>query len=158
EGMGQALDLARPLAERRNRERHSVQAKEQILPKRSAHHFALEIAVGRRDEADVDALRLERAEALHLFFLQHSEQLHLRLKRELGDFVEEERASVGGLDQARLGAIRTGEGAFLVTEELGFEESLGERAAVDAHEGSLLSGRARVDRLREDLLSDAGLA
>ena len=40
-----------------------------------------------------------------------------------------------GLEEAGLGATGVGEGAALVAEELGFDEVLGHRGAVEVHEG-----------------------
>ena len=56
------------------------------------------------------------------------------------DLVEEQRAARGLLDAADLGRDRAGERALLVAEQLGLEELLGQRRAVDRDER--LSARA----------------
>src|SRR6202030_1844504 len=53
---------------------------------------------------------------------------------------------------------RAGERAPLVAEELALEERLGDRAAVDAHEGATAPRARRVDGFGDHLLADAGLA
>ena len=50
--------------------------------------------------------------------LEHAQQLRLQRQRHLGEFVEEERAAVRDLEQAGLVAVRAGEGALPVTEQL----------------------------------------
>ena len=56
-------------------------------------------------------------------------------RRHLADLVQENRAAVGDLEEARLaGGRRAGERVFLVAEELRLEERLVQRRAVDLHE------------------------
>ena len=59
------------------------------------------------------------------------EHLGLRGRGEQADFVEEQRAAVGRLEQADAGALRVGERAALVAEQLGLGERLGQRRAVE---------------------------
>ena len=79
----------------------------------------LEVAVGRRDHADVDAERLRAADALELAELEHAEQLALDLRSDLADLVEEQRAAVRELEPPLLLLVGAGEGALLVPEQLG---------------------------------------
>ena len=57
--------------------------------------------MGRGDHADVDVDRVRLADAADLAPLEHAQQLRLQVERELADLVEEQRAAVRGLDQAR---------------------------------------------------------
>ena len=68
--------------------------------------------------------------------LEHAQQLHLQRQRQLADLVEEERAAVGRLEETRLVADGAGEGALHVAEELGLEQVLRDRRAVDRDEGA----------------------
>src|SRR5207244_30333 len=72
--------------------------------------------------------------------------------------VEEERAVVRRLEEPDLVAVGAGEGAADVAEELGLEERLGERRAVDREERRRAPRAVEVDRLRDELLPRAGLA
>ena len=56
-------------------------------------------------DAHVDAVRLDRADAPDLALLQRAQQLRLQLERQLADLVEEQRAAVGGLEQAGAAAL-----------------------------------------------------
>ena len=79
--------------------------------------------------------------------------------RDLANLVEEERPAVGLLEAALAPADRARERALLVAEELALEERLGERRAVELHEGRLsLRGAVLVDRLRDELLARPALA
>src|SRR5262249_6951198 len=82
----------------------------------------------------------------------------LELGVDLADLVEEDAASVRELEAPLAHAVRPGEGALLVAEELALEEAGGERRAVHAEEGPLAAGRSEVDRPRQELLPGAALA
>src|SRR5262249_34924190 len=96
--LDQRADVLRAIAQRRQPERDDVQAEEEVLAKPSRTHLGLEVAVRRRDDADVDGLRAIAAEALEPVLLEEAEQLALELGRELADLVEEHRAAGGRLE------------------------------------------------------------
>ena len=81
-----------------------------------------------------DRDRVGAADGADLLLLQHAQELHLQAHRHVADLVEQQRAAVRRLEQALVGAMRARERAFLVTEELGLEQVLGHRAAVDRDE------------------------
>ena len=62
------------------------------------------------------------------------------------------------LDLAPLVAIRAGEAALDVTEQLRLEERFGHAGAVHGHERRRLAGRLLVDESRHHVLADAALA
>src|SRR5581483_8995453 len=74
------------------------------------------------------------------------------------DFVEEQRAAARQLDLPDAVVDRAGEGAALVAEELGLEQRIGERRAVDRDEAPALPLPLEVDRARGELLAGARLA
>ena len=154
----QARDVFLALAQRRHRARHDVQPVEQILAEAPGGDLALEIFVGRRDDAHVDADGLLAADALELLLLQHAQQLELQRRRHVADLVEEQRPLVGQLEAAELALDRARERALLVAEQLRLEQRLGQRAAVDLDERPARAARARVDRARHQLLAGARLA
>ena len=62
------------------------------------------------------------------------------------------------LEQALLVRDRAGEGAAHVAEQLGLEQPLGQRAAVDRHERAARARAVAVDGARDQLLAGAGLS
>ena len=90
--------------------------------------------------------------------LEHAEQERLRLQRELGDLVQEERAAVGVLEIALAGFRGPGEGALDMAEELGVHEFLGEGAAVHHEKVVVPAGRVLVDDPCEVFLADTAFA
>src|SRR2546423_11874053 len=77
------------LAQRRQVDVDDVQAVVEVLAETSLLHHLLQIAVGRGDDADVDLDRLHAAEAHELALLDDTQQLRLRLERNVADLVEE---------------------------------------------------------------------
>ena len=58
----------------------------------------LQIAIGGRDHAHVDAFSGQRAHPLHFLILQHAQKLRLRGQRHVPDFVQKQRAAVRVLE------------------------------------------------------------
>ena len=77
---------------------------------------------------------MRRAYALQFAGLKHAQQLGLLAQRDVGDFVEKERAAVGQFEAADAVGARVGECAFDVAEYFAFEGSLGQAAGVDGYE------------------------
>src|SRR5204862_227502 len=74
------------------------------------------------------------ADALVLALLQHAQQLALQIERDLPDFVEKDRASVGELEAPDSIAVRSRERALHVSEELALEQLVRNRRAIDLDE------------------------
>ncbi len=63
------------------------------------------------------------------------------------------------LEQTGLAALsRAAEGAFLVAEQLAFQQRLGKRRAVDRHEGAMRAAAGVMDALGQQLLAGAAFA
>ena len=105
-----------------------------------------------------DFHRVGAADRPHLLLLEHAQELHLQAHRHVADLVQQQRAAVRGLEQAFVGAMRARERALLVTEQLGLEQILGHRAAVDRDERALLARARAMDRARHELLAGARFA
>ena len=63
-----------------------------------AHDLVLEVAVGRRHDADVDLRGSTPPSRARRAVLQHAQQLRLHRHRQLADLVQEQRAAVGDLE------------------------------------------------------------
>src|SRR4030095_10767391 len=114
-----------------------VEAIVEILTKPSGLDVAIEIAVGRCDDACRDLNGPVTADARDLAIFQHAKQLGLRRQRPLASRAEEQRATTGVFECASAQTIGAGEGATLVAEQLALDELLGQRGAVDRDERSL---------------------
>src|SRR5258705_9803185 len=98
-------------------DRKDVEPVKQILPECSCGNRSLQVAVGRCQDADVRVNRVAVAHALDLAILKNAEQCDLGFRRQVADFVEENRATVGGFESPQASLQRAGERALLVAKE-----------------------------------------
>ena len=156
--VGDDHDVLRALAQRREGQVHDRETIEEILAEPPRLQLGLQILVGRGDDAGVDAEHLAAPDALELTLLQKAEELDLQRRAHLADLVEEERAAVRQLELALSLRVRAGVGAALVAEQLGLEQGVRDRAAVDRHERPVAPRAVRVDGPRQELLARSTLA
>ena len=95
------------------------------------------------------------ADLLEFAFLQHTEQLHLQRRAHRPDFVQEQRAFVRLFEPALPVADGARERASHVAEDFGFEQRLGDCAAVQRDEAVHLPRAVVVDRARDHFLAAA---
>jgi hypothetical protein len=117
-----------------------------------------EITIRRGDHANI---RLEcpcPPEAQKLSFLQDAQKLRLRRQAHLADLVEKQHATKCELEVSWFGAIRTGKCTAFVAEELGFEQLLGQRRAVQGREWTLAPTRGSMNESGEYFFSGSRLA
>ena len=153
-----ARDVVLALAQRRHVDRDDVEAVVEVLAELPVGDHLRQVAVGRRDDADVGAQRAGAAEALELVLLQDAQDLRLRVGAHVADFVEEQRAAVGLLEAADALLVGAGERALLVSEQLGLEQVLLQRRAVDLDEVARRAQRVVVDGAGDQLLAGARFA
>ncbi len=135
-----------------------MQAVEQVLAEAPALHVGDQIAIGGGDQPHIDFHRFAGADRLDLAFLDGAQELDLRGRRQLADLIEEQRAAGGLRELSDMAVGGAGEGAFLVTEQNGFHEIVGDGAAIDGDERLGAPLAAAVYRARDHFLADAGLA
>src|SRR4051812_17233434 len=90
--------------------------------------------------------------------LKEPEQSRLHCDRHLSDFVEENCATLGDFQFALLSAHGAGERAFLMPEQLTFEQRVRQSRAIDRHEWLLGSRAVCMNRVRRQLLARTALA
>src|SRR5512137_913811 len=95
-------DVLGAIAERWNGHLHHVESIEQVLPEPALLHRGLQVPVRRGDHAHVGDAGPVLADPLEAPLLEEAEELGLKRGRDLPDLVEEDRASLGGLDASGL--------------------------------------------------------
>src|SRR5262249_61891438 len=100
-----------------------VEAIEQVGPELLLLDERREVPVGGRDQPRVGAKRAPAAQPLELALLEHPQELRLELEGNLAHFVQEARYAVGQLEAAVALRDGAGERAFLVAEQLAFQQS-----------------------------------
>ncbi|KKL11524.1 hypothetical protein LCGC14_2544960, partial [marine sediment metagenome] len=78
-------NVLRPVAQRRHRQFHAVDAVVQVLAEVPALHLLGQVPVGGADDANVDADALGAPHPLKVLRLQNAQQLRLKLRARLGD-------------------------------------------------------------------------
>ena len=102
-------DVLGALAQRRQAQRHDVEAEEQVLAEQALLDQHAQILVGGGDDADIGLDRRAPADGGVFALLQHAQKAGLRLHRHVADLVEEQRAALGLLeaaDRARLAPVK----------------------------------------------------
>ena len=154
----QIRNIFTALRQRRQDDLDNVQPVEEVAAKTSGSDLRTKIAIGRRDDGDIDALELQRADALDFSIFERAQQLRLDGERELADFVEEEGSALSGLEHAGLGVDGAGEGAAHVAEQLALEKRVDDRGAVNRDEWPAPPRPRLVERTRAQLLAGSRLA
>ena len=145
-------------AQRRQKNRDDGQTVIKVLAELVVAHRALQVAVGRSDHAHIHLHIAHATDPADDLVFEHAQQLRLQQRRQLANLVEEERAAVGHLEQALLHGLGVGEGAFLVAEEFGFHQRLGNGRAVDGDERLVLAAALVMDGFGDEVFAGAALA
>ena len=119
------------LAKRRQGKRDDVEAVVEVAAKGAFANHGSKRSVGGGNDADIEIGGTVGSEALDLALLQNAQQLGLKVKRHLTDFVKKNGAAVGEFELAYFVCDRTGKGALRMAEEFTFQQSLRDSSAVD---------------------------
>src|SRR5437868_9697739 len=94
-------------------------------------------------------------QALELLFLQDAKQFGLQRRRNIADLVQEERAFIGQLEAANFLRDGSSERAFLVAEELTFQQIQRDGSAIQPYERASTARAELVNGMRDQLLAGA---
>ena len=156
EVVGELGNVVEPLAQRRQADRHDVEAVEQILAEQALLDQPAQVAMGGGDDADIGLDRRAAADRRVLAFLQHAQQAGLRLGRHVADLVEEQRAAVGLLELAGRRAARAPVKAPVSWPNSSLSiSSRGIAAMLSATNGPLAALAVVVQRARHQFLAGA---
>src|SRR5450631_1982355 len=109
-------------SQRWQRYRRNRQPVKQILSEGSTPHLLAQVAIGRRDDANVDRDWNRPAHRADLTPFENPQQTRLQVHVELADLVEKDRSAVSSNEFSRMGLSRSGEGSLRMTEELRLDE------------------------------------
>ena len=115
----------------------------------------LQVLVGGGDAAEIHFDLLIAAHPHDLLLLQHAQQVGLGPQADVADLVQKYRAAIGHFELALFAILRAGERAFLVAEQLAFEQRFGQCAAVDRHHRHVTPRAGGMDGPRHHFLPGA---
>ena len=96
----------------------------------AAFYQCFQVFVGGADDAHIHRCFFGITDTADGLFLNGAQEFDLHGQRQIGDFIEEQRAAVGMLEKAETVLICTGKAAFFVTEKFAFHQVFGNCAAV----------------------------
>ena len=129
----------------------------QVLPKSLLGDGSPQVVIRGGNDAHIHFAGGQRSHSLHFLTLEHAQQLGLSGERHVSDLVQEQRASVSILEQARLVVRGAGERTLHVPKQLALEQRFHNRRAV---EHDVPAGRNRaepMERARNQVFTGPGL-
>lgn len=151
-------DVFATLTKRWNGHGENGDAEIEVFTKLARRNHGSQIAMGCRNEADVDAAVNRIAQAANGPLLEDTKELRLQIERQLSDFVEKYGARVGRLDGAHSLFVGSRERAPCMAEELRFQKGRRKTSAIDDDERAIGATRHGVDRACNNFLAGPGLA
>ena len=124
-------DIRLAFAQRRQGDDVESETIEQITAEVPLAREARQILVGSRDQPHIDLHRPLATHAFELAVLDDPKELLLNKPGGVGKLVQEQRAAIGSLEAALVGSRRPRERPGLVTEELGLDQRVADRRAVE---------------------------
>ncbi len=96
-----------------------------------------QVLVGGGNHPHVDADQFTATDAEELALRQHAQQPGLQRQRHVADLIQEQCAAIGLLEAADMAALRAGEGAGFVAEQLAFQQLGRDCSGIERDEGPL---------------------
>src|SRR5690348_14358051 len=105
------------LTQRRYINGNNVQPIVKVFPKSPFFQSSAEIAISGGNQPYIYLQSFSSPESLKFALLEHAQKLHLGSGRHIPDFIEKHRALISQFELARLTRRRSGECAFLKSEQ-----------------------------------------
>src|SRR5437762_7636689 len=102
--------------------RKNIQPVKQVVAKFPLLNHLSEFAIGGCDQACIGSQGARASQPFELPFLEHAQQLGLKLERDVADLIQKYRSAISQLKAADALSNSAGKSAFLVAEELAFEQ------------------------------------
>src|SRR5207244_8776174 len=119
---GERQDVVVPVAKGRNGDGDDVDPIIQIAAEAALGDSGFEVGIGRADDPRARLYRRLASHAGENALLEKAEQFYLHQERQFTDLIQQKDPITGLLDKAVMARLGTGEGAFLVTEELALDQ------------------------------------
>src|SRR5580698_3205760 len=151
-------EIVPALAQRGEMDGEDGQPVVQVRAELLLYDSRLEIPVTGGDDAHIGVDGLAAPYAFEGLRLQQTQYLRLQRDGHVSDLVQQDRPSVTLLETADATAVRAGESALLMPEELAFEEVVWNRRAVQRKERCFRASTVLVDGAGDELFARAAFA
>src|SRR5207244_8352100 len=101
----------------------NIQPVKQVFAKFLLLDHLPQVAIGRCNQACIGSQGARASQAFELPFLEHAQQLGLKLERDVADLIQKYRSPIGQLKAADALRNSADKSAHLVAEELAFERA-----------------------------------
>ena len=155
---GQRQEVGTPVPQWRNGQPEQIESMLQIRTEPALGDQLSEILVGGGDDPHIDSDVFRAANATDAVVFQHGQQLGLNGQRKAAEFVEEQGAPMGRLEQPDASAAGIGECPLLVAEEFRLGQMLGNCRAIDLHPRPVSPRTFAMDPTGQRSLAGARLA
>jgi len=130
-------DIGHTVSQRRQHQVKDVEAKVQVRPEPLFLDRAPQIAPRRRHHTGPHPKRLGTADPLELPVVQHSQELRLKARFQIANFIEEDGPLACEFEAADVPHCCIRERTSFVTEQLALDQCRREGGAIDMNEWSL---------------------
>src|SRR5713226_9627079 len=122
------------IAQSRKLDLHHFQPEIEVLAESPSGHFLSEVTIARRDDPHVDFPGRRTSQSLHYTILNNAQQLGLHFQRQFRDFVQEQRALVGGLKNPLPVTCCARESSLYVAQQIAFRERRRNSRAINRYQ------------------------
>src|SRR6202035_4911188 len=143
--------------QRRYPDRKYMQAVVQITSEFAGCNHLFEIAIGRRDEPNIDSSRVNAPQSFKFALLQCTQQLRLTFDGNVSHFVEEQSALIRQFHAADFLSNRAGERSLFMSKQFALQQTGRNGSTIQLHKRALLAPTAVVNGTGDQLLACARL-
>ena len=129
--IGKQRHIACSFKKRRKFNRQNAQTVKEIGAKFARVCQFLQIGIARADHANIRFARFGRTDAPDFARLQNAQKTRLKTRAGRSQFIEKNRAAVRCFKKSGAGLICARERSLLVSEKLGFEQSIGQARTIN---------------------------
>jgi hypothetical protein len=144
------------LSQGRQLDRKYIQTKIEITTKFAISHHLGQVTVGCSDKPNIHLVSPTATQAFEFLFLQYAKQFGLKLRRNIADLIQEERAFIGQLEAAKLLRDSSSECSLFVAKKLAFQKIEWNGGAVQLDKWAPAPRADIVNGTRDQLLAGAG--
>jgi hypothetical protein len=151
-------DILDPIAKGWDLDRKDIQSVIEIFPEAPGLDFTCQIHIGRANDSNVHCACPVFTDALELTFLEDTQEFALEREGNLADFIEKERAAVGGRKASDPILDRSRKCPTDMAEKLALEEFLGHGRTVHTNQRLLRAQATTMNFVCDKLLAGPRLA
>ena len=152
---GQKGDVIFPLTKGRNKNGNDIESVIKIFSEGAPLHLIGQIFVCRSDHPDVHLQGLLSTDPLKTMILQDPKEQDLDGRRNLANFIEEDRSPISHFKPANFSPDGPGERPFFMTEEFTFQQVLRIGRTISDDKGFVLAMAIEMNRPGDQLFSCA---